>query len=297
MIKKTMIFTFCLGLFYNLSLIFYPVNISIGQHQWQDNCIKAQEYLFQKKKYNSVIVGSSMSTRIQTNSLHERFYNLSFGGLSVYDGLNVLEDIDILPDTLFVEMNILFRMPDENFKMSQKNRFFFNIRKHILIFQEKYQPSVYIGNYFTEFLGHSIIDPFSAFLFNPVISKLQKILFVKKNSSNNTLNTKLYTSLIDDYNNAKNIALTRQMLPTLFRYIEHFEKRGVKVSFFEMPMYEAIQNSAQMNFVRNSLKEKYIDSKNILIIPSPEYKDYTTTDGVHLDVASSKKFSKLFLSL
>ena len=147
-----MIFTFCLGLLYNLSLIFYPVKISVGQHQWQDNCIKAQEYLFHKKKYNNVIIGSSMSTRIQTSTLQESYFNLSFGGLSVYDGFNVLKLSQILPDTLFVEMNILFRMPDENFKMNQKNRFFLNVCKNILIFQEKYQPSVYIANYFIEFI-------------------------------------------------------------------------------------------------------------------------------------------------
>ena len=290
-----MIFTFCLGLLYNLSLIFYPVKISVGQHQWQDNCIKAQEYLFHKKKYNNVIIGSSMSTRIQTSTLQESYFNLSFGGLSVYDGFNVLKLSQILPDTLFVEMNILFRMPDENFKMNQKNRFFLNVCKNILIFQEKYQPSVYIANYFIEFIGHKIIDPFSGLLFNPVISKLQKIFFVKKITSNNTLIAKLYKSIIDDYNNSKNIEITRQMLPMLFRHIEYFEKSGVKVFFFEMPMYEGLQNSLQMNFVRNSLKKKYLMSKNIFIIPYPDYKDYTTTDGIHLDIVSSKKFSNFFL--
>lgn len=54
------------------------------------NQMSAQKFLYEKAP-NAVILGSSLSGRIRSDLLTDGSYNLALGGLSVWDGLAVVE--------------------------------------------------------------------------------------------------------------------------------------------------------------------------------------------------------------
>ena len=83
MIKKTIIVFIVLFGVYTFIILLNP-SISATQHQWQDNVVRAEKYIYDESDtINNLIVGSSLSLLIRNDSLRH-FYNLAFAAQSFY---------------------------------------------------------------------------------------------------------------------------------------------------------------------------------------------------------------------
>ena len=117
-----------------------------SQHQWQDNVICAQHYLYgDKSKIKNVILGSSLSCRIMADSLPDT-YNLSLNGLSIFDGLNVLRHQANAPENVLIEMNVVVREASEEFNHALYSPFLYYPRKVMMSLREDKQPIAIIGS-------------------------------------------------------------------------------------------------------------------------------------------------------
>lgn len=267
--------------------------ISSGQHQWQENVIKAQQYLYSDIVADKVIIGSSLSCRLTSSVLDSQgFYNLSFGGQSVYDGLEILCHNKVFPKKLFVEINMLKRNPDETFTRGLTHAILFPIRQRITPFREAYQPANYLNGCIPA-IGEKAIDRFTNSFFNPILNKFHAAKATTGSAT--TDGSVFFKSLVKRqelaFNEAVDTIQFNVHIMWLQKKFEYLQSKGVKIIFFEMPLHYTLQSSKQMNFIRSALTNTFPADK-YTYLTAPEYAEYTTTDGLHLNPESALKYTE-----
>lgn len=295
MIFRSFIITVFLIIIYSLSLRY--VNQSAkgpGQHQWQDNLIKAEKYLLHSDTSKQfVIVGSSLSCRLIMDSLPANFINLSFGGLSLFDGLEIIKTKQRKPAIVFIETNIIKKPSSPEFLKKVKNPFMLAFKKSIPALEEVNQPSTLMGNYCQFKIDTVVTNPFLVWIFNPVVDKLNSTITKTKKSEYNTLVTDFNQKAFNEYNTPVPSELLQKQISQLKLTIKQLEKEGVRFVFFELPMYAKTENSIQMQQIRNGLNQSF-PKGTYIYMQQPNYSNYVTSDGMHLDGENAKKFTLFF---
>lgn len=266
MIRKTILVFAVLFAVYTVILMLNP-KFSVGQHQWQDNVIKGEKYIYNKTDSNyNVITGSSLACRIRTNKL-TNFYNLSFAGQSVFDGLEIIKNSKILPKTIFIETNIIFVAPNKEFTSSLFSPLSLIAKQYCISLRSDKQPLAFI------------------------FPEVQRIL--KGGGSANTAeinatatDTKLFTKMlsmqISNYSKIPDSVLANRQLNLLIDYVNYFKSKDVKIVFFEMPLNPVLVELPLAKFIRNKFNEHFPTSQ-YSYIKLPDCSKYVTTDGLHLN--------------
>ncbi len=139
MIKKSILTFLILFVIYSVVVTTKP-SIGASQHQWQRNVIKAQKFLFNETDtIKNVIVGSSLSSRLVVDNL-PGFYNLSFDGLCIYDGLKIIRNKKALPQNVFIETNVLLRDESKDFTDALFSPILYFLTKHLIALRADKQP-------------------------------------------------------------------------------------------------------------------------------------------------------------
>jgi len=266
--KIIFLFVILFGL-YNLFLVLEKPDIKIFQNQWQKNYSFAQDFIYENKAEN-IIVGSSMAARMQNDFLPKDFYNLSFSGGSVLTGLEIIKKSGFIPKNIYIETNIIFRNKDNKLLNNLFYPILWQIKKHIPVLQEKYQPlnlvaSKIRGSYGKTHKEH-MQEKRNEKIFNLTIQR----------------QLKNYNKSLESYENK---------LSDLKILIEYFSKKGVNIVFFEMPIENRLANSIkakeQRKIIKNNFANKWFKLQS--------NDNYVTADGIHLIFPSAFKFSKEFV--
>lgn len=291
MIKKALLSFFIIFIAYTI-LVTYVINPHkfVSEHQWQDNQIKAQEYLYSNTdSIQNIVVGSSLADRLVVGYL-SNIYNLSMGGLGIFDGLQTVTKKGVYPKMVFIEMNKLDRKVSADFTTSLNNPIMTFLRKYFMSIRDGKQPVGLIaipygekvaayGTYIAQTAIHSIA--------RKIISEEEKGL------EEIDMVTKILPRLFEEESQIPNDANLEEDIQNLKYYVDILEKNNVTVVFFEVPIQhqlcglskpEAIRNKFYKTFPRN--KYQYIDM--------PNCNDYITTDGLHLDKLSAEKYTYFF---
>lgn len=257
--------------------------LSSSQHQWQDNVIKAQKYIYNENDtMYDVIIGSSLSCRLRMDSL-QGFYNLSFGGQSIFDGLKILEKSENLPRNVYIETNVLLRGESKSFTNSLFSPFQYYTGKYFLSLRADKQPIPISIGYFMAF---------KRVLKNKIEKLSNKIDNPKSNIQRDDLSNKMLNLQIKSYSIQPDSTLLNNRLMELMSYIEFLKQNNVNIYFFEMPVnYKLIELP----------KTKTIRAKLYEIFPKYEYNyiktdssKYITGDGVHLTNDEALKYTFFF---
>jgi hypothetical protein len=277
-IRKSIIIAILLFISYCFFIVKSPRWWHASQHQWQENIIKAQDFIYESHdSIKSVIIGTSLSSHIIMDSL-PLIYNLSFSGQSIFDGLKILIEKEKLPKTIFVEMNILLKEEDENFISTLTSSILFYPKKYLPALKEDKQPIgvfgklllVSINKHFTHNKtpkSGSINSEKKSLLFN-------KMLLIKKK----------------DYVKLPEQNLINKQFNQLFKLINIIENKGSKIVFFEMPINSELTNLVQPKVIRNSFYN--IFPKSIYkYIPIQDSIQYQTNDGLHLTKDEAVKYT------
>lgn len=287
---KSLIVAFVAICIYSVWLGKHKANFSGGQHQWQDNIIKSQRYIYEANSEKSkVIIGSSMSCRLDGRYLPHDFYNLSLGGQGIFDGLEVIKHKTPAPQQIYIEMNMVYREANREFSERLFSAGLFTLREHISVLQEQYQPVNYLVSTKLNSWGRGFIDPFVFRFINPVINKVAD----KKVSDDTGMKTQVINKLIAEYSQPFDSVLLASTFKNLQKQVKDAELKGAGIVFFEMPMQPDIENSVKALSVRRFF-EKYFPAEKYAYLVHPAYKNYTTSDGVHLTEESAKQFTFYF---
>ena len=250
--------------------------IQANQGLWSENVILAQKFLYETpdKNYNCIL-GSSLSSLFYSDSLPKNLQVLGLKGLGVYDGLNLLMLKKTLPDTIYIELNVLHRGPKPEFieKMGS-TPIELSLKKSLLFLQEKYIP---------------------AGLF---VSVIEKSIRNKKHSAPAIFlrDSVLFNSKLLMHHNYYGSQLTKKekfCIEKICKILKDLQKKNVKIIFFEMPVDCSL---AQMKLPKEITNEvnKIFYSGTYYSLPVVDCNNYQTTDGIHLTTADGKKFSGVF---
>lgn len=280
MIKKIIIVVLLLTIFYNILIIIIPINFDTSQNLWNENLIKAQRFYFDEKDYDYIFVGSSLSSKINLENLNNSF-NLSFGGMGVLDGLNILKDKSKQPQYLLIEINYILRNKDQSLEKLFSSSLKLFLLNYIPSFRDEYQPLGVLGglikvaiskieHYFSPDISPEKITDTIAFS-----EALKYQISINKDIPDRSLLEKRFLEL-------KNI-------------INFLEAKGVKVVFYEMPRNRKLYYLNYPESIRKKFLEVFPPQNYNYIFPeSPE--SYITTDGLHLTEIESQNYTKNLLN-
>lgn len=268
MIKKSII---CFVVLAVLHLCFVLANPSMGMatHQWQDNVMKAQQFLYAGKT-DTVMVGTSLSGRIIRDSI-PFVKSVSFGGCSVEDGLKIILSKKDVPKLVLLETNLLLIDGNPELVSRITNGVIPKIRHWIPSLREQYEP----------------ISLFASLMMNSTgINPQAGMAKVDMNLLNESINRHIAEDRLMPEEWIKRRGETIKAL------ITGLESKGTRFVFFEMPVNERLLHLKKNDQMRAFVKKEFPTSK-YLYLPSDTFK-YLTTDGEHLDFEGQQRFSHYF---
>ncbi len=280
MVKKTLFVFILLFAGYTFTLMLMPGS-SVSQHQWQENVVKGEKYIYnQSDTISNVITGSSLACRIITDEL-PGFYNLAFAGQSVFDGLEIINKTEKAPKNVFIEINKVFITPSADFTASLFSPLSFNSKKYCISLRSDKQPL--------------------AFIFPAIQNIFKNKKQVKKSESDpSTSNSvqkgifnKMLTMQINEYSQIPDTNLVNKQFLLLATYAKELKNKGINIVFFEMPLNPGLIELPLAKFIRANFY-KYFPESQYNYINIPDCSDYVTTDGLHLTDLESGRYTAYF---
>ena len=291
MIKKAIVVFLIVFAIYNVGLHIANPSIFIPQNIKQDNTIKVQEYLYSDLNKDRVVLGSSVSAKLDKNILAEnQIYNLGFRGQSVYDGLNIIKKSNIIPKIVFIEINVLNRPASAILEDMWFYPAMVSAKKAMPALKERNQPVNTVMLMVQSFLQGRKKAEISAE--TPVEQPIRSEN--KSNQGQGNFEGKYVQKVIAEYQILPKDSLMNILMTDLKTQITDLEAKNAKIVFFEMPMHPEISKSPMINYLRELTKKNFPESK-YQYLPSVNSNDYETRDAIHLTNESATKYTKFFV--
>lgn len=284
MIKKTLATFLIIFVAYTVTVTYIvDPNRIVSEHQWQDNQIKVQSYLFSNTdSLDAVIVGSSLSERIPLHRM-PNFFNLGLQGLGPIDGLFTIAYKGVYPKYILLEINHIERELNKELTSSIDNPLMTPLRNHIVSLRDGKQPMGFIALPY----GQKAVA-YSIYLSQTALHKIAP----KRNISNNgaaNIHNKVLSGVIKFHQEIpSNLDKQTSIIQS---YLNDMSKKGVKFIFFEVPGETQVTKLDGPVSIRKEMYKMFPRDK-YLYIDLPDCKSYTTTDGEHLDRSSAIKYSE-----
>ena len=273
----------------------------VSQHQWQDNLIKAQDFIYDTGKVSeNIIVGSSLSCRFVMDSLND-FRNLAFNGQSVFEGMNILGQSEKLPKNVFIEMNVIVRGENRGFTGVLFNPLVYWMRKTFPPLRDGNQPLARAGQPVSFAVRGLIKELKSHLVFKKAEAKVSLASTVTVMGGfrkadpvqKNDLLTRLVNMQVKNYSTVADPKLLENRLDELDRYIAPLKKRGINIIFFEMPVNSKLPNLPGAVAIRESFHRRFPANEYRYIL-QPDCSSYETSDGLHLDDLEAVRYTVYF---
>lgn len=269
MIRRSLLVFAILVVGYAAYIKFAKPELNTVQHQASGNRISAEKYVFSEDVPGAtVIVGSSLSFRIAMDSLAPNTSNLSFGGLSVYDGLELVRRSGKKPKRVVIETNMIFKEADRAFLDAVFQPGLYELRKAAPILREENQPSGVLIGYIKrsakqEERGDGAAEPDSM--------EMSQNLF--------DTNRRTFAKVPAD-------STQKRFMDALDQEVKAIEANGAEVVFLEMPISEELTRSPLANRARGAVAAQFPTHRFIR-----SDRTWRTTDGLHLEWHNAQRFS------
>lgn len=239
--------------------------------QQRANYLHAQNYVQDAKAETHVIVGSSMSERMDERILGSSHVKLTFPGGGPLTGLEIVNRSGKRPPVVWIETNVLLRAPEQDLIKDALTPWRVELRKISPVFKEAYRPS-----------------EFGVGFLKAVVDKGSKAL-ARKPATADAPAAGLDDAVFEGMMKANREALSKVPSPELLKervdalakHVEELSKSGTKCVFFEMPIEPSLQNLAEPAAVRNALKQRFPES-DYAWMSLDRGTPWQTTDGIHL---------------
>lgn len=269
MIKNSLVIAIALFVSYNLFLMIYKTEKQSIQYQYQGNVIKAERYMNSKSTSCNVLIGTSLSSKIETDCMINT-YSLSMPGLSLFDGLNLVLEKNKFPSRLYIESNFLSKPENTEFSSLFNSKIIQFLKNIMPALRAENQPAGMIVHilktYFTSKKKPVAEIPASAELFNEVLEN-------QKNE---------FSSV-----NKESISFSALKLRALLIKVR---ARGTRIIFFEMPVNKQLEILPMSILTRSAIHLYFPEDK---FIPYPN-NVVRTSDGVHLTESEALTYSLFF---
>jgi len=268
---------------YSLWVIYWPPSWKPVQNQWEVNVATVEDFVFQHSNEKVIYIGSSMMKRIQPEFVPKAHFVFACLGSTPVTLLDIMNRANAHPDTLFVEANSSLGV----YNPELPNRVFDpTMGKVRALF-----PFMRDGN-----------KPFSK-LFGPIANETARAILGKNDQNgpqgplarDNNAFKELEARLNEM--NAKPIpaATLKSNWMALLAALHPFQQSGTKVVFINLPV------SANSIKLRSSIQIDSVLSADALqyhysYVPMPNVNQYQTSDGIHMELSSAKRYAKWLLT-
>lgn len=269
MIKRSLIVFAALAVGYSLFLHFATVDWDTTQHLANGNRIKAERFAFDDAADGgTVIIGSSLAYRLVLDSFPQGTANLGFGGLSVYDGLELIRRSGRKPKRVLVETNILFREPDRAFLNALFEPGLYQLRERLPLMREENQPSGLLFGWLKQyFLAGRAPEDASDSRAGPSAVMLAE-------------HRARYAEIPADSTQAR-------FADMLANGAHALVQQGAEVVFFEMPIEAELEESKLSARTRSLVMERF--PSHLFLRAGPD--GWRTSDGLHLAKPDAARYS------
>jgi hypothetical protein len=269
MIRRSLLVFALLVVGYALYIKFGKPELNTVQHQASGNRISAEQYIFAPDEPNStVIVGSSLAFRIAMDSLPPNTINLGFGGLSVYDGLELVRRSGKKPRRVVLETNMIFKDPDRGFLDAVFQPGLFELRKAMPMLREENQPSGVLVGYLKRSMNAGD---------GQVAAQADSMAM-----SENLLNTNRGI-----FSKAPADSTQQRFMAALSQEVKALEANGTEVVFLEIPISEELMESPLAIRAREVIQTLFPDHRFVR-----SDRTWRTTDGLHLEWHNAQRYSR-----
>ncbi len=269
MIRRSLIIFAILVVGYALFIHFAKLDLNTVQHQASGNRISAEKYVFAADDTSAtVIVGSSLSFRIELDSLAPNTSNLSFGGLSVHDGLELVRRSGKRPKRVVIETNMIFKEVDRAFLDAVFQPGLYELRQAAPVLREENQPTGVLVGLLKKGMKQEGEGPGST---EPDSMAVSENLF--------DTNRGLFAKAPAD-------STQQRFLSTLENEVAALEANGIEVVFMEMPISAELMRSPLSTSTREAVIQRFPGHRYIRAD-----REWRTTDGLHLEWHNAQRYS------
>lgn len=270
MIRRSLLVFALLVVGYALFIRFLkPADLNTVQHQASGNRISAEQYVFGPDEPDAtVIVGSSLSFRIALDSLPPHTSNLGFGGLTVYDGLELVRRSGKHPKRVVVETNMIFKAPDRGFLDALFQPGLYELRKAVPMLREENQPSGVLMGYIKRGMKEGDASAASQ----------ADSMEVSENLFNT--NRGIFAQVPPD-------SVQMRYLNTLEAEVTALEGTGIEVVFLEVPISAELMASPLARRAREAVRERF--PRHVFLLNDAIWR---TADGLHLQWHNAQRYSR-----
>jgi hypothetical protein len=258
---------------YNVSIIIFKPKVNTIQNYVQANFVRCQRFIYDYKNVPVVMIGSSMSAKIEQEILPDWIYNLSFAGGGVLTGLEILVRSKANPHMILLETNLIDTSKDNELLKRLYKPILWHLRKHFIFLQSEYQPLNLLMSLLRESIGQGYENKVKNRKVDPNIVKSMLDINEKRFSYKPDLDQKMIE---------------------INRLIHELNIKKPIVVFYEMPIHPKLTDSVRMVSIRSKVKS-IAEENNYLFLALPDSSQYETVDSIHMTYDSINKYLKVLL--
>ena len=246
--------------------------ITTGQNQYQENRMKAENYIFKQPSCKAVILGSSLSDGLKEEYFEGSVCNLAFGGGSVLWGGPIIMASAFRPQVVLIETNVLVPM-NQDFMASLFGQPDHSLKKISLFFHQASQPVTQILNWL-------------------------RIKFPPKPKG---LNSEQVESWIKYYSETyKQVTISeKKIFQDNFEHLkillDQMKDSGLEIILYEMPIDPKLKTTEKILWERQFWL-KYAQENKLKFISLVLTSDMKTKDGLHLEEPALKSIAPILRS-
>jgi hypothetical protein len=277
MIKKSILIALVLVLIFEAFVRLSNIQWDTSQNDKSANLISAQKFIYnfpqEEIANDTVIIGSSISRKLVTDSLGPDYINLAFNAWSSYDGLQLVRLTKKKPACLLIEMNVVGYQKLQEDVASSLSPVSYYPNKYFKSFQLQNQPVGLLVGYFK----------------NRLKSKMEAMRAQKReNQELYDLNLKMEKEKLV---NVLPDSVFEQRFAGLKELIGNFKQQGIAIVFFEVPFDEQLMNTATVLKTR-AYFHKYFPDNEYKYVGLPPVNDFIYSDGIHLSIKSAVIYTR-----
>lgn len=276
MIKKSIIIALILLIAYEAVIRLTHIKWDTSQNDKSANLISAQNFMYnlgdEEIKNDTLIIGSSISRKLVTDSLGKNYYNLAFNAWSSYDGLEVVSLTKKKPACLLIETNVVGNQQLQQDVTGSLTPVTFYSSQIFKSFQLKNQP---VG-----LLVGGIKEKLKA--------RIDEMRRLKRQ------NQELYNYNISLEKEKQNKPLPDSEMVKRFtvlqKLIDGFKAQNIQIVFYEIPFDKELENTAIMQQNRKYFRQ-YFPEEKYKYVQLPAENNYVYSDGLHLNQESALPYT------
>jgi hypothetical protein len=276
MIRKSILVAALLFLAYECFLRMTDIKWDTSQNDKSGNIISVQDFVYDYSRgdmeKDTIIVGTSVSRKLITDSLGKHYINLAFNAWSNFDGLELVKLNHKRPACLLIETNYAKNQILQPEITSSLDPLSYYPGRAFKSIQLRNQPTGLLVGWGKDQMKERIEK-----------LKEKKRENIELYHFSIRMNKEIMMKSIPDSVLQKRFAVLKTL-------IDGFRSQKVGIVFYEVPVDKELENATSLLEVRNCFHQ-YFPENEFRYIPMPPDNDYVFSDGVHLSPQSALEYT------